>query len=237
MDARLKQEIEHGKRIAPYAKTIWGWSGKAGSLRWRRRVSMLMKEIMPHHCVLEVGCGTGLLTKELAGKVERLVSLDISPQLLEIARDETEKKNVTFFCSNAYELGFKDDTFDYIVGMSILHHLDIDRALREIFRVLRNGGKMVFSEPNMLNPQIFAERMFFRRYFHNTPDETAFIRFLLRRKIRNFNFHDIKIYPFDFLHPNTPSSFVNTVDTLSKAIERIPVISEFAGSLFIEATK
>lgn len=237
MNIRLKHEIEHGEKIAPYAKTIWGWSGKAGSLRWERRVKMLLKGLKPHQRVLEVGCGTGLLTKEVAKGVAKLCSLDISLHLLEIARGEVNNRNTTFFCSNAYDLGFKEKTFDCIVGMSVLHHLDIDKALREFWRVLKYDGRVVFSEPNMLNPHIFMERFFLREYFHNSPDETAFIRFLLKRKLKEYSFKNITIYPFDFLHPKTPLRLVNTINTLSKTIERIPLISEFAGSLFIEATK
>ncbi len=237
MDVRLKHEIEHSKKIAPFAESIWGWSGKAGSLRWERRVKMLTKGLKPHHYVLEVGCGTGLLTKEIVKTGAKVYSLDISQDLINIARDKARGKNVTFLCSNAYELGFGEETFDYIVGMSVLHHLDIDRTFREFVRVLKDGGKIVFSEPNMLNPQIFVERFFLREYFHNTPDETAFIRFSLKRKMRSYKFQNIKIYPFDFLHPKIPAPLVNSTDALSKTIERIPVISEFAGSLYIEATK
>jgi hypothetical protein len=42
MDVRLKNEIKHGKKSAPFAETIWGWSGKAGGLRCERRVKMLL---------------------------------------------------------------------------------------------------------------------------------------------------------------------------------------------------
>ena len=49
MDKRLKNEIEHGKKIAIDADNIWGWSGKAGNLRWERRVEMLLKGIKPYH--------------------------------------------------------------------------------------------------------------------------------------------------------------------------------------------
>ena len=156
---------------------------------------------------------------------------------MKIARDKTKSENITFFCSNAYELGFKERTFDYVVGISVLHHLDIEKALREFSRVLREGGKIVFSEPNMLNPQIFLERFFFRKYFHNSPDETAFIRFLLKRVMKSCNFQNITVYPFDFLHPGVPPSLVDTINAVSRKIEKIPIISEFAGSLYIEAIK
>lgn len=237
MDIRLKHEIDHGKKISSDADDVWGWSGKAGNLRWERRVRMLLNGIQPHHRVLEVGCGTGLLTKDISESLMNLYPLDISIDLLKIASKRVDDNKVTFFCSNAYELGFKDNTFDCIIGMSVLHHLNIDKALLEFRRVLKEGGRIIFSEPNMLNPQIFMERTFFREYFHNSPDETAFVRFPLKHKLKKYNFKNISISPFDFLHPKTPSSLVKTVEFLSNSVERIPVLSEFAGSLFIEATK
>ena len=64
-------------------------------------------------------------------------------------------------------------------GSSVSHHLDLDRALGEVFRVLRPGGRCVFTEPNILNPQVAV--MFHlgltKRYFGVSPDEMAFSRF------------------------------------------------------------
>ena len=119
MDNRLKNEIEHGKKIVTAAENIWGWSGKAGNLRWKRRVKMLSENIKPNHTVLEVGCGTGLLTKEVAKIGATIFSLDISQDLLNIARKNVVNKKVTFLCSNAYDLGFADESLDYIIGMSV----------------------------------------------------------------------------------------------------------------------
>ncbi|MBI5642245.1 MAG: class I SAM-dependent methyltransferase [Deltaproteobacteria bacterium] len=236
-DQRLKHEIEHGRKIAGGAEDIWGWSGKIGGLRWERRVKMLLGDLRPGMRVLEVGCGTGLLTMEAVKTGAKIYSLDVSPDLLRLARGKSACRGVDFFCASAYELGFRDKSFDYVIGMSVLHHLDIDKAFKEFSRVLKDNGKIIFSEPNMLNPHIFAERHFFRERFHNSPDETAFIRFLLKRKIREYKFRDIVIEPFDFLYPGLPASLAGAVNALSRIIEKIPVASEFAGSLFIKAGK
>lgn len=237
MDQRLKNEIAHGREIASYAEAAWGWSGKIGRLRWQRRVEMLLRGVRPGMRILEVGCGTGLLTEEIAKRDVRLYSLDISHELLKQAAQRSGNKDIVFFCSSAYELGFADSSFDQIIGMSVLHHLDMDRAWQEFHRILKKGGKVAFSEPNMLNPHIFAERHFFREKFHNSPDETAFVRFALKRQMKAHGFREIEIDPFDFLYPKIPDSMAEKAESLLKVFEKIPLISEIAGSLFIRAEK
>lgn len=237
MDQRLKNEIEHGRKIAGAAEEIWGWSGRVGALRWERRRKMLLGELKPGQRVLEVGCGTGLLTVEAVKTKAKIYTLDVSHELLLQAKKKKEAKKAAFSCTSAYELGFMDKSFDFVIGMSVLHHLDIDRALKEFSRVLKDGGRIIFSEPNMLNPHIFAERFFFRERFHNSPDETAFVRFLLKRKMKEHGFKDIIIQPFDFLYPKIPAGLADTMNTLLRAVEKIPVARELAGSLFIRAVK
>ncbi|MFQ5736667.1 MAG: methyltransferase domain-containing protein [Thermodesulfobacteriota bacterium] len=236
-DKRLKNEIEHGRKIAGAAEEIWGWSGRIGALRWERRMKMLLGELKPGSRVLEVGCGTGLLTVEAVKTKARIFTLDVSYELLDLARKKKGAGKAAFSCASAYELGFRDGSFDYVIGMSVLHHLDMDKALSEFSRVLKDGGRLIFSEPNMLNPHIFAERFFFREYFHNSPDETAFVRFLLKRKMTQYGFREISIQPFDFLYPKIPARLAGIMDTLLRGVESIPVARELAGSLFIRATK
>ena len=53
---------------------------------------------------------------------------------------------------DAHRLEFFDHTYDLVYGLAILHHLDLDHALKEIWRVLSPGGQMLFWEPLRLNP-------------------------------------------------------------------------------------
>lgn len=237
MDERLRNEIEHGRQIASYAEAAWGWSGTIGGLRWRRRVEMLLAGLKPGARVLEVGCGTGLLTEEIAKRGVKVFSLDISQELLKKARDKSGNREIVFFCSSAYELGFAADSFDSVIGMSVLHHLDMERALSEFHRILRKGGTVAFSEPNMLNPHIFCERHFLREKFHNSPDETAFVRFTLKKQMKRHGFREVEIDPFDFMYPKIPDSLAFRAEKVLKVFEKIPLVSEIAGSLFIRAVK
>ena len=206
MEARFQREIQHGRYLVRHgAGEIWNWESPAGRIRWERRVRMLTRHIHPEMDVLELGCGTAYFTRELALTRARITAIDISPDLLAAARQQCRAHNVRFEIQNACALAYPDASFDSIVGSSVLHHLVIDQALTQIYRVLRPGGTIRFTEPNMLNPQT--------------------------------RFRDIRVTPFDFLHPKIPTRFIPSVKAVGDFLEKAPLISEIAGSLYIEAAK
>lgn len=239
-DKRLQNEIAHGKYLKEQgAGEVWNWETPAGKERWARRVRMLTSHIKPVMQVLEIGCGTGYFTNEIVKTKAEIVAIDISPDLLEMAQKEITDENVAFRIENAYKLSFDDNTFDTAIGSSVLHHLELENALKELYRVLKPGGTIYFTEPNMLNPHIAIERKIpsVRRRMGNSPDETAFFRWRLKGSLRKYGFENIHILPFDFLHPQTPKILIQTIKLIGGVVEHIPVISEIAGSLFIKAEK
>ena len=240
MDERLANEIRHGRFLAERgAGEIWNWESPAGKLRWVRRAKMLTNHLAPGMTVLELGCGTGYFTRELARSGGNIVAIDVSPELLEIARANCSPPNVRYEIQNAYQLSYADAVFDSVVGSSVLHHLEIEAAVREIYRVLKPGGTMCLTEPNMLNPQIAIQKnvAWVKRKLGDSPDETAFFRWPLRSLLERIGYREIRIDPFDFLHPKTPVPVINGVNALGRFLESVPVISEFAGSLYIRAVK
>jgi ubiquinone/menaquinone biosynthesis C-methylase UbiE len=189
--------------------------------------------------VLELGCGTGYFTRELARTGANIVAVDVSPELLEKAKGDCTPDNVRYDIQNACALSYPERVFDSVVGSSVLHHLQVNEALREIYRVLKPGGTIYFTEPNMLNPQIAVQKNipWIKRKVGDSPDETAFFRWLLRRLLEQTGFRDPQIEAFDFLHPKIPLTLVASVEALGRFLEKIPLVSEFAGSLYIRAKK
>ena len=240
MQDRITREIRHGRFLAKYgAGQIWNWESPAGKLRWARRVKMLSGHLGVGMSVLELGCGTGYFTRELVRSGADVVAIDVSPELLEIARANCSGSNVRYEIQNASALSYPDAVFDSVVGSSVLHHLDIEEALREIHRVLKADGTIYFTEPNMLNPQIAIQKNvpWVKRKLGDSPDETAFFRWSLRRLLEQTGYRAVRIDPFDFLHPKTPVPLVGRLDVLGRFLENVPVILEFAGSLYIRAIK
>jgi ubiquinone/menaquinone biosynthesis C-methylase UbiE len=125
--------------------------------------------------VLDYGCGPGYLTKYLI--VDRgashVTGIDVSEGEIAQAIERAEGNGVSdrsdFLAADAHATDFPDDTFDLIVGDAILHHLDMRRALIEIRRILKPGGRAVFWEPLWHNPLLRLGRALTPSA--RTPDE------------------------------------------------------------------
>jgi SAM-dependent methyltransferase len=102
--------------------------------------------------VLDYGCYTGELEDTLARFDPRSIAgIDISRNAIDEARCKRACL-ADYQVMDATAMTFSDESFDLVVGRAILHHLDFESALREIYRVLRPGGRALFVEPLRGNP-------------------------------------------------------------------------------------
>ena len=239
---RLEREIEFHRDIADHAEAIWNWDSPSGRRRAARRSEIFAKEadLRPGRRALEVGCGTGIFLQVAATTGADIIALDLSAHLIAKARARVASApNVSISLGNAEQMPFREASFDSVYGSSILHHLDLDTTLAEVHRVMRPGGRLVFTEPNILNPQVTV--MFrlglTKKYFGVSPDEMAFSRFRAARALRKAGFADIAVKPFDFLHPATPPAAMDAVARFGRALEKVPLLREVAGSMIITAMK
>jgi len=100
--------------------------------------------------VLEVGCGDGYGLKILAPCCDSYVGLDKFPT--DIDADFAKANNITFHQMEIPPLeGLADNSFDFVVSFQVIEHIEDDEAyVREIHRVLKPGGKMMVTTPNIL---------------------------------------------------------------------------------------
>ena len=235
---RTHQEIAHGRMLAASdTERIWGWGTPAGRCRAGRRARLISTSarLSPGGSALELGCGTGVFTEYFAATGTTLVAVDLSPELLEKAKQRNVSPDRVTYMECRFEEAVFEKPFDAVVGSSVLHHMELQDALRHIYNALKPGGILAFAEPNMLNPQIFVERKLSGRpgFSHVSPQETAFFRWSLKRAIEKAGFVEVEIRPFDWLHPLTPQRWVGALNRLGRKLERIPVLCEFSGSLLI----
>jgi SAM-dependent methyltransferase len=119
------------------------------SHRWRtaeNSAAYLLPHLASGASLLDVGCGPGTVTADLAARVApgRVTAVEISAEALQLARAEAAARgqdNIDFAVADVHALDFGDDTFDVIHAHQVLQHVaDPVQALREMRRVCRPGG-------------------------------------------------------------------------------------------------
>lgn len=109
-----------------------------------------LAQLRPEDRVLDVACGTGLVSFVLAPYAREVVGIDISPGMLAKARQIRhlrEVRNVRFLLGKAEHLPFKDGEFDVVVCRLAIHHFpQPEREIREMARVLKGRGRLVISD-------------------------------------------------------------------------------------------
>jgi ubiquinone/menaquinone biosynthesis C-methylase UbiE len=120
------------------------------------RNSMIdLLNLKPGYSVLEVSAGTGKDSELIASRLDNsghLYCLDISPDMLRFAKERTRKYNVAteIVCGTACDLPFHDNTFDALYCFAGVGHFpDLHKGLKEMARVVKPGGKVVFCEKNV----------------------------------------------------------------------------------------
>jgi demethylmenaquinone methyltransferase/2-methoxy-6-polyprenyl-1,4-benzoquinol methylase len=139
--------------------------------RWRAR-AVDAAAIGPGDAALDVCCGTGDLTLELARRVGpegRVVGSDFSERMLDLARSKAEEPEPgatrpVFEWADALQLPYDDEKFDAVtVGFGVRNLAELDRGLREMTRVLKPGGRLVILE--ITQPQRPPLSTFFSIWF------------------------------------------------------------------------
>jgi SAM-dependent methyltransferase len=101
--------------------------------------------------VVDYGCGAGENSVLLAMRKARVIGMDISPDLISLANKRMALNGVRadyeFRVGSCYETGIPDHSVDGVLGVAILHHLELELAAREIRRILKPGGFVVLQEP------------------------------------------------------------------------------------------
>ncbi len=99
--------------------------------------------------LLEVGCGIGWGTRELSHHVRRIVAIEIDRERIGIAKKWFSKEGILYIMGDGCSLPFKGESFDVVVSLEVIEHIEDQRGyLREIRRVLKEGGLAIISTPN-----------------------------------------------------------------------------------------
>ena len=190
--------------------------------------------------MLEYGCGTAGFSVPMSRLGSAVTAIDISPVAVRMTREwafGTGARSITFCNMNAETLAFGDAAFDVVCGTGILHHLDLDKSVSELARVLKPDGKAVFLEPLGHNPLINLYRR--RTPNMRTEDEHPLLMSDLRlaRKYfgavetRYFHLHSLLAVPFRDGRLFSP--LLSCLDAADRLLFALPFMGRFAWTAVI----
>ncbi|MDQ3798981.1 MAG: class I SAM-dependent methyltransferase [Acidobacteriota bacterium] len=198
--------------------------------------------------ILDFGCGNGENTILLAyGRGARVLSMDISAASVKVAEKRLEMNDLEdaaeFFAGSAHDICLPDESVDVVFGMAILHHLDLKLAAKEVFRVLKPGGRAIFQEPVRNSKFVWFVRNLIP---YQAPDTSPFERPLTDAELKEFarNFSGYKSWSFAMPYVNLTRLFIENEKLLRpmrkfdrKLLKTLPQMNHFATIRVVELTK
>ncbi|MCK4251601.1 class I SAM-dependent methyltransferase [candidate division WOR-3 bacterium] len=190
--------------------------------------------------ILEIGCGLGLFAISMASKGARVSAIDISEYAIKTAKQKATKENleIDFRIMDAESLKFRNNDFELIYGISILHHLDLKRVIPEIKRVIKIGGKAIFIEPMEHNPFIKTFRFLTPRL--RSKDEHPLRMKDLQLISKRFPGYEFKYYYFLalFAFPFCKFPFYDKIQHFFERLDRkifaiIPSLKKFSWQVLL----
>lgn len=162
-------------------------------------------DLRPSHRVLDLGCGTGVLTRMIANRLDFeaggvCVGIDAAAKMIRIAGKKRETRACRFEVAAAEELPFDGASFDAVVSSLFFHHVPLDlkeRALSEAFRVLLPGGRLVIADMHKPTTWMGALVLHIARWFFLQPQIGENIRGVLPELIERAGFppvHHVSTY-------------------------------------------
>jgi len=135
--------------------------------------------------ILEIGCGSGVLLKELEKYKCSIIGIDVSKEAIEMAKKNTSISKLIL--SSTDKLDFDNNSFDKIICQHIVEHLNnFDIVLEELKRILKNNGCLIIVTPNINYPD--------NNLFYDPDHKHIFSLFELKKILENHGFIIDKSY-------------------------------------------
>lgn len=223
---------------------VWAET-KSTRVRAQRRGDYMISQMTggTEKSIMEIGCGIGSNCFYIAEKTgKKVLGTDLCQPFIDEANARYKLPNLRYDILDFNKAEqFKGETFDYIIGNGILHHLyhHLDSAFVNMHRLLSPGGKIIFLEPNIYNPYVYFIFSFeaLRKATHLEPDEMAFSKSFVTEKLLKAGFKNVKVEYKDFLLPGIPDALITPSVVIGDVLEKIPLVNKVSQSIFISAEK
>ena len=135
-----------GKTLTAHARGEQEYFAALEEQRYRSHRHLLpwIHSMQPGRSVLEIGCGIGMDSYQIARHGLQVTGIDLTQVAIDTARSRFAREGIAgrFETGNAEALQFPDGQFDYVYSFGVLHHVaDTEQAIREIWRVLKPDGE------------------------------------------------------------------------------------------------
>ncbi|CAN5713594.1 hypothetical protein BH10BDE1_BH10BDE1_03500 [soil metagenome] len=146
--------------------------------------------------VLDVGCGAGFLSNELAKNNLSVTGVDLSPESLKVAEAHDETKSVRYHTADAAKLPFGDASFDVVTALDFLEHVENPaEIIKEFSRVLKPGGLFIFHTFNRNWLAYLVVIKFVEWFVRNTPKHMHILRLFIKPRELQQYCVDARMHP------------------------------------------
>lgn len=206
-----------------------------------KQVENLIKfaDIKKENRILEIGCGMGRYTIPMAELGFNICGFDLTQYLLDKLKEyNNHRYNIPLYCGDIITPPFEfTNLFDVIIGFFTLHHLhDLEACFRAMWKMIKPGGKIVFLEPNTLNPLYYIQILI-------TPDITwkgdrgiiNMRRRIIFNAIERAGFSNFQITYFGFFPPFIANRSWGAA--IESGLEQLPFLHCFLPFQLFKAVK
>lgn len=181
--------------------------------------------------VVDIGCGDGTYTVEVcdAGGASGVTGLDPVHAAVRVARDKVGDRPITLTVGSAFDLPYRDDSFDLAYLRGVLHHMA--RPLDALREALRVAGSVVVVEPNGYNPVLKVLERCSR--YHIEHGEQSYSPRTLDRWVRDAG-GTVDLRTYAGLVPMfCPDWLARTAKRLEPSVERLPVLRNLGCAVYV----
>jgi ubiquinone/menaquinone biosynthesis C-methylase UbiE len=246
--SRIEREQKfHDQRFADDSKR----TNKVGKFyKVAQSIKKEYEQLLIENCkdleIIEYGCGTGSYAFSLAKNgTKNVTGIDISSVAIEVATDKAMSEgiegNLSFEVMNAEELTFNHSSIDLICGSGILHHLELEKAIKSIVNVLKPDGTAIFIEP--LGHNVFINLFRILTPSIRSEDEHPLLESDLNLIGKNFKKVEIKYFYLTALAASlmvgTPGFKVilNSLESLDRLLFKLPFLKKQAWQVLIQLSE
>jgi SAM-dependent methyltransferase len=143
--------------------------------------------------IIDFGCGSGRFSEMLADSCEFLIGLEITEEMLHLAKEENQRSNIEFVLFDGLRSPTKDCMTDAIISVNVLQYItddsELDRVISELYRNLKVGGRLICIEQGTKN----------QKRWQRHPE--TYLRFFKQHKLKGIANYPVRKGNFFLLYP------------------------------------